>query len=86
MDSHNGLSDTAFSAIGPIAAPRRERGELHELRFASLFDPGRGVSVPCDAAGRVDLVSLPERLRVAYVRVREQVGRDYAFPIVQVVH
>ena len=26
----------------------------HELRFDSLFHPGRGVSVPCDASGHVD--------------------------------
>ena len=57
-----------------------------ELRFASLFHPGRGVAVPCDAAGQVDLDALPERLRSAYFGARAMVGREYAYPVVQPTH
>jgi hypothetical protein len=58
----------------------------HELRFVSLHHPGRGVAVPCDEHGQVDLTSLTERLRVAYFGARAMVGRDYAFPTVQLAH
>jgi hypothetical protein len=57
-----------------------------ELRFASLFDPGRCVAVPCDAAGQVDLDALSERLRSAYFGARAMVGREYAYPVVRSVH
>ena len=57
-----------------------------ELRFASLFHPGRGVAVPCDASGKVELDALPERLRSAYFGARAMVGREYACPVVQPVH
>lgn len=53
----------------------------HCLRFASLFNPGRAVLVPCDARGQVDLDSLSEALRVAYLGARALVGRDYACPV-----
>lgn len=55
----------------------------HELRFDSLFHPGRGVSVPCDASGHVDLDHLTERLRNAYLGARAMVGREYACPRVK---
>ncbi len=55
----------------------------HELRFASLHDPGRAITIPCDAAGRVVLDALSERLRIAYLGARAMVGREYACPRVQ---
>lgn len=58
----------------------------HELRFVSLFDPGRGVAVPCSGSGEVDLDSLTERLRIAYLGARAMVGREYAYPTVQHTH
>ena len=58
----------------------------HELRFESLFHPGRCVSVPCDASGHVDMDRLTERLRNAYLGARAMVGRDYAYPRVQPTH
>lgn len=58
----------------------------HVLRFASLFHPGRGVVVPCDENGRVDLDSLNERLRNAYFGARAMIGREYSFPQVQHAH
>jgi hypothetical protein len=62
------------------------QGRAHELRFASLFDPGRGVVVPCDAAGHVNLDALTERMRTAYLGARAMVGREYAYPTVQTGH
>ena len=57
----------------------------YELRFASIFDPGRGYSFPCDARGRVDLDALSERLRNSYFYARAVVGRELAAPAVQAV-
>lgn len=54
----------------------------HELRFVSLYHPGRAVAVPCDAEGHVHLDVLPERLRNAYLGARALVGREYAYPAV----
>ena len=46
-------------------------GELaHQLRFASLFHPGRGVAVACDAQGEVNMNELSERLKMAYLGAR----------------
>lgn len=58
----------------------------HELLFASLYHPGRGIAVPCDADGRVDLDHLTERLRNAYFGARALVGREYAYPTVHRAH
>lgn len=58
----------------------------HELRFDSAYHPGRGIVIPCDASGRVDLDTLPLALRNAYLTARERVGRDYLYPTVQPVH
>jgi hypothetical protein len=58
----------------------------HELRFASLYHLGRGVVVPCDEFGRVDLDSLSERQRVVYFGARAMIGREYLYPTVQCRH
>lgn len=57
-----------------------------ELRFASLFDDGRGYTFPCDAEGHVDLDSLSARALANYFCARTLIGRDFATPRVQVVH
>ena len=54
----------------------------YELRFESLFDPGRGLSFPCDAAGQVELDALSERARHNYLFARAVVGREYHAPAV----
>jgi hypothetical protein len=54
-----------------------------ELRFESLFDAGRGLAFPCDAAGRVELESLSERARHNLQRARELLGREFAFPVLR---
>ena len=57
-----------------------------ELRFASLFQEGRALAFPCDAAGRVDLDRLSERARCNYFYAHSLIGRDYAVPAVQRLH
>ena len=58
----------------------------YELRFYSLFHPGRAVAVPCDASGQVSLDDLSERLKNAYLGARALVGREYAYPAVERRH
>lgn len=52
----------------------------YQLRFQSLFHPGRCYAFPCDSGGRVDLDALGEKLRNSYFFVRTVVGRDVASP------
>ncbi len=54
-----------------------------EVRFESLFDPGRGMSFPCDPQGHVDLDALPARARHNYLFARAMVGKDYLPPAVR---
>jgi len=54
-----------------------------ELRFQSLFDAGRALAFPCDAAGRVELDALSERARCNYFYARSVIGRDFGYPAVQ---
>ena len=58
----------------------------HELLFSSLFHPGRGVAIPCDPTGAVNLDALTERLRNAYLGARAMLGREYAYPVVVRAH
>jgi len=51
-----------------------------ELHFQSLFEEGRGLSFPCDAAGWVDMDRLSERARSNYFCARTLIGRDYSLP------
>ena len=53
-----------------------------QLRFQSLFDPGRGFAFPCDSQGHVDLDTLSERARNNYLYARAMVGREVATPAV----
>lgn len=72
--------------VRQAASPAATLPSTHVLRFDSLFHPGRGVAVPCDASGHVDLDTLSERLRTAYLGARAMVGREYACPTVQRAH
>lgn len=62
------------------SAPRRP---LHELRFMSLFNEGRGLTFPCDAGGQVDLDGLSERARQNYFYARTFIGREFFLPSIQ---
>lgn len=54
-----------------------------ELCFCALFDAGRSLAFPCDAAGRVDLDALSERARTNYFSARRRIGRELGFPAVR---
>ncbi|MGJ0223456.1 hypothetical protein ACQUZK_08635 [Streptococcus pyogenes] len=64
------------TAPGPAA-----RGSAYELRFAGLFNTGRGFAFPCDAQGKVDVAVLGERARASYLRACRNVGRDLCAPV-----
>ena len=42
-----------MTACSTTEAGPQLRGLSHELHFASLHNPGRGLAVPCDAQGHV---------------------------------
>jgi hypothetical protein len=50
----------------------------YEVRFTSLFDPGKGFTFPCDERGVVNLDALSERARHNYFYARAVVGREFA--------
>src|SRR5262245_52804440 len=66
------------NTVNPFAASRSS----HQLYFASLFDPGRALSFPCDGRGEVQLDALSERARINYFFARTTVGRDFGHPTV----
>jgi hypothetical protein len=53
-----------------------------QLRFQSLFDPGRGFAFPCDQEGHVDMDRMSERARNNYLYARAMIGREVATPSV----
>ena len=55
----------------------------YELRFRSLFRPGRGLSFDCDSNGNVDLDALSARARENYLYARTVIGREFFIPVVQ---
>ena len=65
-------------------ASMNHQGKLgYELRFHSLFKPGRGLSFDCDASGNVDLDALSVRARDNYLYARTVIGREFFMPVVQ---
>lgn len=62
-----------------FAATHQNRAS-YEVRFASLFKPGRALSFPCDALGRVDIDALPPAARDKYREACAMVGREYSVP------
>lgn len=87
MNSHRfiQLATTPSAPSADLRSPG-PAGGCHQLLFASLYHPGRGVAVPCDAGGHVDLDALPQRLLDSYLGARAMIGREYAYPVVQRVH
>ena len=57
--------------------------QQHQLRFDSLFNPGRGFTFPCDERGNVNLDFLTEGARRSYFYAHTLIGRDFARPVVQ---
>ncbi len=74
-------------ATSRIALPAASTIEIeieieYELRFQSLFDPGRALTFPCDATGVVAMDRLSDRARGNYLYARALLGRDFATPLV----
>lgn len=57
-----------------------EQPSHFEVWFESLFNAGRGLAFPCDAAGQVDVDALSARGRNNYFFARAMLGREYATP------
>jgi hypothetical protein len=55
----------------------------YQLRFQSLFNEGRALAFPCDAAGHVDMDTLSERARHNYLYARTVIGREFSMPAVR---
>ena len=55
----------------------------YELRFHSLYRPGRRYSFPCDACGRVDMDALSDGERHRYLYARAVIGHELSLPAVQ---
>ena len=51
-----------------------------ELRFESLFQPGRAMVFPCDSEGHVDLGRCSANAQTSYLFARAMVGREYKWP------
>ncbi len=73
-----------MNANAPCSARPPDTGH-YELRFESLYSLGRGLAVPCDAGGHVDLNALSERMRVSYLGARALIGWEYAYPTVRLL-
>jgi len=56
--------------------------EHYQLRYESLFNPGRALAFPCDAGGHVEMDTLSERAKRNYLYARAVVGREFALPAV----
>lgn len=55
-----------------------------QLRYRSLFDPGRGYAFPCDETGHVNLDGLSEKARNNYLYARAMVGKELEVPAIEV--
>ena len=56
--------------------------QAYEVRFDSLFRPGRALCFPCDAQGHVNIDQLSERARTNYLFARAMIGREFCYPSV----
>lgn len=54
----------------------------YELRFQSLFKPGRALAFPCDGRGQVEMDALSDRARLNYLYAMTLVGREFSVPAV----
>ena len=65
------------------AQTQQQPSDRYELRFRSLYRPGRGYTFPCDAGGRVDMDTLSDSERHNYLYARAIIGKELSFPAVQ---
>jgi hypothetical protein len=74
---------TMQAPLAPAPSPDNTAGLHFELRFDSLFNGGRGMTFPCDSAGRVFMDTLSERALSNYLYARAVVGREFSHPVVR---
>jgi hypothetical protein len=55
-------------------------GDRFELRFESLYQPGRTLAFPCDCDGHVDCDRLTGSARTSYIFARAMLGREFKWP------
>ncbi len=60
----------------------RQAVKQYQLRYESLFNPGRALAFPCDECGHVEMDTLSERAKRNYLYARAVVGREFALPAV----
>lgn len=65
------------------AQTRQIPTDRYEIRFRSLYRPGRGYTFPCDECGRVDMDALSDGERDSYLYARAIIGKELSFPAVQ---
>ena len=56
-----------------------------QLRYDSLHQAGHCLAFPCDEDGDIDIDALPERARNNYFAARAMLGREFAYPVIEVV-
>jgi len=71
-------ADRAMTNVLMPAEYEQRFPPAYELRFRSLYSQGRGLSFPCDAAGRVDLDALSEAARKNYLFARAAASLEYS--------
>ncbi len=89
MGAGRDAADSATNAkfLHPFPeAPMNESSPQFQLRFTSLFDPGRGWAFPCDSQGHVDMDHMTEAARNNYLYARAMIGREVATPAVCLAH
>lgn len=62
----------------------RRVGQSHELCFRFLHENGKAMAFPCTATGDADMDSLSDQARCNSPFARAVVGRQFAWPAVQV--
>jgi hypothetical protein len=82
LQQHSRRTQHVNQEIIMLQSPATTAAASHEIRFQSLFKPGRALTFPCDPEGHVDLDHAGERLRNNYLYARAMLGREYAMPVV----
>lgn len=67
------------------STPNQAARADYELRFRSLFHPGRGLAFPCDATGKVDMDGMSRRALNNYLFARTLIGREFSVPEIGIV-
>lgn len=73
------------TCLGGMHMTSHDGSPAHQLCFASLLHQEASVVVPCDSHGEVDLNSLSDRLKNAYLGARALVGWAFDRPTVEEV-